>query len=284
VTDRPATYGQLEQLPPPRRFGAQPGAPGGSQGAGAPRASPDRGPSLGAQARASQLFFAGADGPGGRTATEATTAKGAGDRDYAAVYNGHGLLSPLSPYELKAGAVVPAALLTAVDTAREGPVVAAISEDIYDTVSGRTLLIPQGSRLIGRHEGESRYGDRRAFLAWDRLILPNGKSLVLSREPGVDAQGAVGVQGEVDRRILPLAAATLFAGAITALGQVARDHQNHSGGILGDAGDAASIEAAQVGGKLIDRELDVHPQIRLPPGARVRVLITRDLVLEPYQP
>jgi type IV secretion system protein VirB10 len=88
----------------------------------------------------------------------------------------------------------------------------------------------------------------------------------------------------VDRRIGSLVVATLFAGAITTLGQIARDHQDHSGGILGDAGDAASIEAAQIGGKLIDRELDVRPQIRLQPGARVRVLITRDLILEPYQP
>jgi type IV secretion system protein VirB10 len=202
----------------------------------------------------------------------------------AAVYNGHSLMAPVSPYELKAGAVVPAALLTAVDTSREGPVVATITDNIFDTVSGRTLLIPQGARLIGKHEGESRYGDKRAFLTWDRLILPNGKSLILNHEPGVDAQGAVGVQGQVDRRIGSLVVATLFAGAITSLGEAARDHQTQSTGLLGDAGDAAAIEGAEVGGKLIDRELDVKPQIHLSPGARVRVLITRDLILEPYQP
>jgi len=77
--------------------------------------------------------------------------------------------------------------------------------------------------------------------------------------------------------------ATLFAGAITALGQAARDSDDDSGGLLGDAGDAASIEAAQVGGKLIDRELEVRPVIRLRPGTRVRVFITRDLILEPYR-
>jgi type IV secretion system protein VirB10 len=284
VTDQPATYAQLNQLPPPRQFGAQPTAPGAVQGSGRSAAAPQRGPSVGAQARESQLFFANSAGAGGGKAVESSNADRGDNRDYAAVYNGHSLLSPLSPYELKAGAIIPAALLTAIDTSREGPAVATITDNIYDTVSGRTLLIPQGSRLIGKHEGESRYGDKRAFLAWDRLILPNGKSLVLTREPGVDAQGGVGVQGQVDRRIGSLVVATLFAGAITTLGQVARDHHDHSGGILGDAGDAASIEAAQVGGKLIDRELDVRPQIHLQPGARVRVLITRDLILEPYQP
>jgi type IV secretion system protein VirB10 len=239
------------------------------------------------EARKSQLFFGDAAGGGHIEAVKAEGGPAAlADHDYGAVYNGHSLLAPLSPYEVKAGAIVPAALLTAVDTAREGPVVATVTENVFDTVSGRTLLIPQGARLIGRHEGQSRYGDKRAFVAWERLILPNGKSLVLSKEPGVDAQGAVGVEGRVDRRIGPLVVATLFAGAITTLGQVARDHHDHNdgGGILGDAGDAAAIEAAQIGGKLIDRELDVHPQISLKPGSRIRVLITRDLILEPYQP
>lgn len=144
---------------------------------------------------------------------------------------------------------------------------------------------PQGARLLGRHEGESAYGDRRAFLVWDRLILPNGKSLVLDGEPGVDAQGAVGVRGQVDRRIFPLLIGTLFAGAVTTLGQMARDDGGRNpGGWLGDAGDAAAIEGAQVGGRLVDRELEVRPSIRLRAGAPVQVLITRDLILEPYQP
>ena len=202
-------------------------------------------------------------------------------------YNDNRLAAPISPYELKAGAVVPAALLTGVDTARAGPVVAMVTQNVFDTVSGRHLLIPQGTRLIGRHEGESAYGDRRAFLVWERLILPNGKSLILDGEPGVDAQGAIGVKGQVDRRLFPLLVGTLFAGAVTALGQMARDGGEDgrgSGGWLGSAGDAAAIEGAQVGGRLVDRELEVRPSISLRPGAPVRVMITRDLVLEPYRP
>jgi type IV secretion system protein VirB10 len=292
VTNQPATYAQLDKLPPPRGLG-QAGTPAStsppSPATGKPQpANAPHGPSPSTQARSSQLFFAKADGAvaGPTRASEPIEAGGSpgpATRDYAAVYNAHSLMAPLSPYELKAGAVVPAALLTAIDTSREGPVVATITDNIFDTVSGRILLIPQGARLLGRHEGESRYGDRRAFVTWDRLILPNGKSLVLSHEPGVDAQGAVGVQGQVDRRIGSLVVATLFAGAITSLGEVARDHQGRSTGLIGDAGDAAAIEGAEVGGRLIDRELQVKPQIHLQSGARVRVLITRDLVLEPYQ-
>lgn len=290
ITDGPASYTDLERLPEPRRLGASSEAPdaaaaeraAGRSAVGRDRPpAPDRG--LRDEAHGSSLFFA-AGGGGAAAAAGAGPRVDAGEADDRAIYNTHDLRPPLSPYEVKAGAILPAALLTAVDTSRAGPVTATVTENVFDTVSGRHVLIPQGARLIGRHEGESRHGDRRAFIAWERLILPNGKSLVLAREPGVDAQGAVGVTGDVDRRLGSLAVATLFAGAITTLGQAARDRDDRSGGLLGDAGDAGAIEGAQVGGKLIDRELEVRPVVRLRPGARIRVFVTRDLILEPYQP
>lgn len=292
VTDQPASY---DRLPPPR-IGQETALPlGDPSPVGARRAQAEgpvwrpaaaaaSSPRPGELAARSGLFFAEPPGAG--------PASGSGPERLGAfpaspvdgVYNPHRLTAPVSPYELKAGTVVPAALLTGLDTARSGPVVATVSQNVFDSISGRHLVLPQGTRLIGRHEGDSAFGDRRAFLVWDRLILPNGKSLVLEGEPGVDAEGAVGVRGYVDRRLLPLLAATLYAGAVTTLGQIARDDGTRGGGgWLGDAGDAAAITGAQVGGRLVDRELEVRPSIRLRPGAAVRVLITRDLVLEPYR-
>lgn len=293
VTEQPASY---DRLPAPRGLSdPEPVAPAEPRypvpedasfaiyrPSGAIR-SP--GPDPTALAVRSGLFFE-TDRPAPSAARAETTGPGArigraaGQED---IYNPNSLVAPLSPFELKAGAVVAAALLTGVDTTRPGPVVGVVTQNVFDSITGRHLLLPQGTRLIGRHEGESAYGDRRAFLAWERLILPNGKSLVLDGEPGVDAQGAIGVRGEVDRRLLPLLVGTLFAGAITTLGQIARDDAGPApAGLLGDAGDAAAIEGARVGGRLIDRELEVRPSIRLRPGAPVRVLITRDLILEPY--
>ena len=96
-------------------------------------------------------------------------------------------------------------LLTGVDTARAGPVVATVSQNVYDTVSGRHLVLPQGTRLIGRHEGESAYGDRRAFLTWDRLILPNGKSFPVHEPPpdlgALDGGGVPGVAEQAARTL-----------------------------------------------------------------------------------
>jgi type IV secretion system protein VirB10 len=294
VTDQPATY---DRLPAPRTAVGEdedeaggprpPSAPVRAGTAHAPRPAPqERGPGAQDLAARSGLFFEAVRPAGGAAAgPDAGRGDRSGGADIGAAYNGHGLTAPLSPYELKAGAIIPAVLLTGVDTSRPGPVVATVSQNVFDTVSGRHLVLPQGTRLIGRHEGESAYGDRRAFLAWDRLILPNGKSLMLTEAPGVDAQGAVGVVGSVDRRLVPLLLGTLFAGAVTTLGQIARDGDDRgSGGLLGDAGDAAAIEGAQVAGRLVDRELQVRPSIRLRPGAGVRVMITRDLILEPYRP
>jgi type IV secretion system protein TrbI len=293
VIDQPASY---DRLPPPRSTQTEDPLASADTAASAraPRAARDDGraassaPSLRRLAAQSDLFFAEPASAGARTVAASLEpvrpAPGrAAASDAGAAYNPHRLTPPLSPYELKAGAMVPAVLLTAIDTGRPGPVVATVTQNVFDTISGRHLLLPQGARLIGAAEGESRYGDRRAFIAWQRLILPNGKSLLLDGEAGVDAQGAVGVRGRVDHRLFPLALGALFGGAITALGQAARDG-DRGGGLLGDAGDAAAIEAAQVGGRLVDRELNVRPSIRLDAGAPVRVLITRDLVLEPYQP
>lgn len=296
VTDQPATY---DRLPPPRGEAAaapvanhvqrREGREPASGGYRAPTRERAAGPDARDLAVRSGLMFetAGADRPAPVAAPLQPISTLGGDVGRAAgseVYNRHGLTAPLSPFELKAGTLVPALLLTGVDTSRPGPVVAATTQNLYDTVAGRHLLAPQGSRLIGRHEGESAYGDRRAFIVWERLILPNGKSLVLEAEPGVDARGAVGVQGRVDRRLGALVIGTLFAGAVTTLGQMARDEGGRGGGsFLGDAGDAAAIEGARVGGRLIDRELEVRPVMRVRAGERVQVMITRDLILEPYR-
>lgn len=293
VTDQPASY---DKLPPPRGVAeeAQPVGAGDNQRAVEPHpayrpaATPPYAtrapvPRPGDLARQSGLFFRDTPGaaPPARVAVVAPGVQATGSVD--GVYNPHVLVGPVSPFELKAGAVVPAALLTAVDTSRQGPVVAMVTQNVFDTVTGRHLLLPQGTRLIGVSGGDGVYGERRAFVTWERLILPNGRSLQLS-EAGVDAQGSVGVRGQVDRRLLQMFGAVLASGAVTTLGQIARDEdRSGSGSLLGDVGDAAAIEGSRIGGRLVDRELEVRPSIRLRAGAPVNVLITRDLILERYQ-
>ena len=247
-------------------------------------------------ARGSGLFFAAADSQGGRLGTRVEASRSAGaanelasaspqaQADYDAVYGRHALLAPVSPFEVKAGTLIPAALLTVVDTGRPGPVVAVTTAPVFDTVSGRTLLIPQGTRLIGVQAGDSAYGERRAFLVWKRLILPNGKSLILDDQAATDAAGATGVPGRAEHRWLPLGGALLASGAISTLGELARSHNDSAhASIIGDVGDATAIQAVQVGGRLLDRELNVQPKVIVRAGAPVQVLLTKDLILEPAQ-
>lgn len=269
--------------PTPRPYYDRPSPP--------PSAAPQgpRGPSELERARKSGLFFddksatVSAPAPNVQMADLGEGPPAIARRsDYADVYGDRAILAPVSPYELKAGTVIPAALLTAVDSEREGRVMAVVTENVFDTVSGNYLLIPQGARLLGRFNGDQTYGERRAFLVWERIVFADGRSLTLNKEPGVDSSGAGGVSGRVDRRLGQLVVASLFSGVITTLGEAARrDGEGKSGSLLSDAGDAASIEAARVGGRQIDRELDVKPTIRIAQGSRVQVLLTRDLILEP---
>ncbi len=103
-----------------------------------------------------------------------------------------------SPYVLQAGAVIPAALITGLRSDLPGEVTAQVTEDCYDSPTGKILLVPQGAKLIGQYDAQITFGQSRALLVWNRLILPNGHSLVLERQPGTDTQGYAGLEDRVD--------------------------------------------------------------------------------------
>ena len=117
--------------------------------------------------------------------------------------------APASPYVLQAGAVIPAALLTGLRSDLPGLVTAQVTEDVYDTPTGRFVLVPQGARLIGQYDAQVAFGQTRALLVWNRLIMPNGRSIVLERQPGADPEGYAGLEDEVDNHW-----GTLFKAAI----------------------------------------------------------------------
>lgn len=191
------------------------------------------------------------------------------------------LTAPASRYVLQAGAVIPAALVTGVRSDLPGQITAQVTENIYDSPTGRFLLIPQGSRLIGVYDSQIAFGQSRVLLAWSRLILPDGRSIVLERQPGADAAGYSGLEDEVDHHWLRLAGAAALS---TILGV---------GIQLGTTGDEnALIQALRRGGaqnlnqtgqQIVGRNLNIQPTLTIRPGFPVRVIITRDLILGPYR-
>ncbi|MDX2274350.1 MAG: TrbI/VirB10 family protein [Hyphomonadaceae bacterium] len=218
-------------------------------------------------ARISSILFAGRD--------EGTRADQDADRLDAR------LSPPRSRYELQAGHVIPAALVTELNSDLPGRVIAQVTAPVFDSVTGDHLLIPQGSRLIGTYRDGARYGDNRVLLSWTRLILPNGWSINLENMDASDPSGASGLTDRTDNHLDRLAAAIALSSIISVGANEAED--NESSGLMPSLGDAAAQQAAQTGSRIVDRELTVRPTLRIRAGAPVRVLVSRDLVLRPYR-
>ena len=139
------------------------------------------------------------------------------------------LLNPISKYVLKAGSVIPGALVTAINTDLPGEVIGQVTENVYDTVTGNYLLIPQGSKLLGKYQSLVTNGQNRALVVWQRLIYPNGNSIVLDGMPGTDEAGQAGLQDKVDYHLDKLVEATALTTALAYAGNLARNPNSSSG-------------------------------------------------------
>jgi type IV secretory pathway VirB10-like protein len=190
---------------------------------------------------------------------------------------------PRSPYEIKAGTVLPAVLITAINSDLPGPVVAQVREHVYDTVTGDHLLVPQGSRLIAQYDSMVAWGQERVLLCWNRLILPNGDSLDLQCMPAADLQGAAGLTDEVDEhwwRILKGATVATLLSAGTAF--AAGDTTSYNPSVGQVVARSGSGEIGQVGAQLTRSNLSIQPTLTVRPGFSVNVIVTKDMIVPPY--
>lgn len=196
-----------------------------------------------------------------------------------------GLQPPVSPYQVMAGTVIPAALLTGIDSDLPGQVIASVTEPVHDTASGKHLLIPQGSRLVGHYDSHVAFGQRRVLLVWTRLILPDTSSIALDRLPGMDPAGYAGLEDGVDwhwDRLLAGAALSTLLG----IGAELAGPTDRSGGdrVVVAAREGAQDTVNRVGQEITRRSLDVQPTLTIRPGFLLRVMVGKDLVLRPYRP
>lgn len=195
------------------------------------------------------------------------------------------LQMPVSPYQVMAGTVIPAALVTGINSDLPGQVIANVTEAVYDTATGRYLLIPQGSRLIGRYDSQVAFGQRRVLLVWTRLILPDTSSIALDRLPGIDPAGYAGLEDGVDwhwDRILAGAALSTLLGVGAEL--AAPDRSGSDGKVIVAVRQGAQDTVNQVGQEMTKRNMSVQPTLTIRPGFPMRVMVSKDLVLRPYQP
>jgi type IV secretion system protein TrbI len=190
---------------------------------------------------------------------------------------------PRSPYELKAGTIVPAVLVTGINSDLPGPVIGQVRENVYDTVTGNYLLVPQGSRLIATYDSMVSWGQERVLVCWNRLIFPNGDSVNLQCMPAADLQGAAGVTDEVNehwwRLIKGAAVSTLLAATSEGL---AGNVNSYNPTVPQMFANGAGQNINQVGQQLTRRDLQVQPTITVRPGFSVNLIVTKDVVLPPY--
>lgn len=194
---------------------------------------------------------------------------------------------PRSPYELRAGFVLPATLISGINSDLPGQIMAQVSQDVYDTATGRWKLVPQGSRLVGRYSSEVVYGQSRVLVAWQRIVFPDGKALDIGSMPGGDAAGYSGFSDGVNNHYLRIFGSALLMSAITAGVSISQDCESGNGN--DSSGRCALTEALgqQLGmatAALIVKNLNIAPTLEIRPGYRFNVVVTKDMTFsKPYR-
>lgn len=197
-------------------------------------------------------------------------------RDDGSDLNPHGIVRPVSPNMLLAGSVIAASLITGLNSDLPGMVTAQVTQNVYDTVTGRILLVPQGSRLVGKYDSVVAFGQKRALVVWQRLILPDGSSVRLDNMPATDPSGYAGLSDKVDFHTWSLLKGVAIA---TLLGVGSELSINGESDLVEAIRQSAQTSTSRAGDQITQRNLDVQPTLTIRPGAPVRVLVTRDLVL-----
>ena len=189
---------------------------------------------------------------------------------------------PTTPYILRTGAVIPALLLSAMNAELPGTVTAQVSQDVYDTPTGNYLLIPQGARLVGEYSNAIQYGQARIFVAWQRIIYPDGSALDIGAMPGADQQGEAGFNDQVDNHFLRIFGSAILMSAVTAATNWATNHNQVGFNSNGYSASSAISEAVgqqlgQATAHLLEKNLSIAPTLVVRPAYRFNIVVTKDL-------
>ena len=195
---------------------------------------------------------------------------------------------PTTPYILRTGAVIPALLLSAMNAELPGTVTAQVSQDVYDTPTGNYLLIPQGARLVGEYSNAIQYGQARIFVAWQRIIYPDGSALDIGAMPGADQQGEAGFNDQVDNHFVRIFGSAILMSAVTAATNWATNHNQVGFNSNGYSASSAISEAVgqqlgQATAHLLEKNLSIAPTLVIRPAYRFNIVVTKDLEFQtPY--
>jgi type IV secretion system protein VirB10 len=194
--------------------------------------------------------------------------------------NPHNLTAPPSPYLLSAGSVISASLITGLRSDLPGLVIAQITSRVFDSPTGRILLIPQGARLVGTHDSVVAFGQKRALIVWQRIVLPDGSSLRIDNVPATDASGYAGLQDKVDFHTWALLKGVVLS---TLLGVSSELAFTGDGDLVQAIRRSTQDTVSRAGDQITQRNLNIQPTISIRPGAQVRLIVHKDLILAPWR-
>lgn len=195
--------------------------------------------------------------------------------------------TPITPYEVLTGTVIPATLVTGINSDLPGQMIAQVSQNVYDTARGNHLIIPQGTRLIGQYSSNVAYGQERVLVAWNRLVFPDGKTLDIGSMPGATGAGYSGLKDQVNNHYFRLFGSAFLMSMISAGVVYSQDkYSNDSDDEVTASSAMAQQLANQIGqtaAQLIQKNLNIAPTLEIRPGFRFNVVVTKDMVFrKPY--
>lgn len=214
------------------------------------------------------------------------------------IYNNNTVQYPASPYILQAGSVIPGSLITTIVTNLPGVITATVESNVYDSITGQYLLIPKGSKLIGDYNSSVTFGQNQVQVKFTRLIRPDGSSIVLPNEPGVNKLGTSGLADDVNNHWGRIIGSAALSALFNLPAVVASSQQNNNstvcnggtcvtGNSTGDVMKTAALASAgaaasQVGSQLAQQSLNIQPEITIHSGFQFSIMVTKDIILPPY--
>lgn len=195
---------------------------------------------------------------------------------------------PVSPYEIKTGAVIPGVMISGINSDLPGQIIAQVSQNVYDSATGRYLLIPQGARLYGHYDSRVTYGQKRVLIAWTRIIYPDASTLELNVMPGVDQAGYSGFKDKVNNHYIKIFGNAILLSVITAGVQLSQpdddnnDNDNNRS-LREEMAAALGQQLGQVSVEMIRRNMNIQPTLEIRPGYLFNIMVNKDIILEPWQ-
>jgi type IV secretory pathway VirB10-like protein len=195
--------------------------------------------------------------------------------------------APRSPYELRAGFVIPGLLISGINSELPGQIMAQVSQDVYDTPLGKYKLIPQGSRLVGSYTSDVAFGQSRILIGWQRIVFPDGKAMDIGSMPGSDSAGYAGLKDKVNNHYFRLFGSAFLMSAVTAgvaMSQPDQAPTNNRPTASSAMSEALGQQLGNVTAQLISKNLNVAPTLEIRPGYRFNVIVTKDMTFsKPYK-